>query len=196
MIPEKLKNLLQEAGVGAPVIDFLAEKTTIKNVKASSLLVERGKVCDEIYFIISGGFVCRYYDENAHDGKAVYFYLEDLHPLMSCVDSYFTGLITSCELKAIRKSQVAVFKKKDLEAFLGEDEEYSKFYHGSTVQAFLEENLFRLKLISNSSENFYHYLRECYPEIIRSVPSRYIAEFMGISPEWLVKLKKRSPDTL
>jgi hypothetical protein len=59
------------------------------------------------------------------------------------------------------------------------------------TQALQEENDFKLKIISYSTERLYSYLIEHCPEVIQKVPSKFIAEFMGISSEWLSKLKHR-----
>jgi hypothetical protein len=52
------------------------------------------------------------------------------------------------------------------------------------------ENNLKNKVISESSENLYKYLIASCPQVIKVVSSKYIAEFMGITPEWLSKLKK------
>jgi hypothetical protein len=59
------------------------------------------------------------------------------------------------------------------------------------TQALQEENDFKLKIISYSSERLYSYLITHCPKVIQQVPSKFIAEFMGISSEWLSKLKHR-----
>jgi hypothetical protein len=59
------------------------------------------------------------------------------------------------------------------------------------TQALQEENDFKLKIISYSSERLYNYLITHCTKVIQQVPSKFIAEFMGISSEWLSKLKHR-----
>jgi hypothetical protein len=94
-------------------------------------------------------------------------------------------------LRAIAHSELLEFNKADMDAIMLEDIEFFKFYHLIVTQALQEENDFKLKIISYSSERLYSYLIKCCPEVIQKVPSKFIAEFMGISPEWLSKLKNR-----
>jgi hypothetical protein len=54
-----------------------------------------------------------------------------------------------------------------------------------------EINDFEMKIIAYSSERLYNYLIQNHPIIIQQVPTKFIAEFMGISSEWLSKLKHR-----
>ena len=134
----------------------------------------------------------RFIDEKMEIEKTINFYLEDFHPFMSCIDSYFTGTKTDCELRAITNSEALEFHKNDLDAIMSEDIEFFKFYHAMLTQALQEENDFKLNIISYSFERLYSYLIKHCPEVIRQVPSKFTAEFRGISAEWLSKLKNRS----
>jgi hypothetical protein len=42
-----------------------------------------------------------------------------------------------------------------------------------------------------SNEEIYNYLIDECNSVIKNVPSKYIAEFIGISAEWLSKTKKK-----
>ena len=136
--------------------------------------------------------MCRFIDKELEIEKTINFYLEDFHPFMSCVDSYFSGTQTHCELRAIAYSEVLEFHKKDVDALILEDTAFAQFYNFILTRAFQEENDFKLKIISYSSEKLYSYLITICPEVIRQVPSRFVAEFMGISAEWLSKLKNKN----
>lgn len=191
MIPEQFKNQLNAFRVDPETIDQLSKFAEIIEVSNRSTLAIPGDYSNDVYYIIKGGFVCRYFDENLYMGKTVYFYLADVHHIMACLDSYFKGTKTSYELRAIMDSTVVRLRKEDLDKLLESDLNLFKLYNHILVNGFLEENLFLSKLISYTKEEFYNDLMNDYPEIIRDVPAKYIAEFMGISPEWLVKLKKR-----
>ncbi len=187
----KFLELLQSSNISSALVENLLGKAKIVQVKSQALLVKANTICDKTYFITKGGFVCRYIDKEFEIEKTINFYLDDFHPFMSCVDGYFSGTITLCELRAITHSEVIEFDKKDVDALLEEDIHFFKFYHFMITQALQEENDFKLKIISYPSEMLYNYLIEHCPEVIQKVPSKFIAEFMGISSEWLSKLKHR-----
>ncbi len=182
---------LQKADFSTDQIEKIISKGKLKTVKSQSLLVRPNQVCDKAYFILEGGFVCRYIDAELEIEKTINFFLSDFHPFMSCVDSFFSGTKTQCELRAIRHSEVIEFNKNDIESTIIEDIELFRFYHSLVTTALQEENDFKLKIISYSSERLYQYLITECPTVIQQVPSKYIAEFMGISSEWLSKLKHR-----
>lgn len=187
----KLLEQLQNSNISPNKIENILSKGKLLNVKSQSLLLKPNTICDKGYFVLKGGFVCRYIDEELEIEKAINFYLEDFHPFMSCVDSYFSETKTQCELRAIANSEVIEFNKKDIDAFIREDIDFFQFYHTLVTRALQEENDFKLKIISYSSERLYSYLITHCPKVIQQVPSKFIAEFMGISSEWLSKLKHR-----
>ncbi|WP_338876880.1 hypothetical protein WBJ53_14595 [Spirosoma sp. SC4-14] len=191
MLPPYLLTELSQAKVSPDRIGQILKQTTFLEVKSQTRLVRPGDVCNNVYFVLSGGFVCRYIDENLEIEKTINFYMPDLHPFMSCIDSFFSGAQTRCELRAISNATVLAIAKNDIEAMAATDSNFFTFYHSMVTTALQEENDFKLKIISYSSEQLYQYLITTFPSIIQRVPSRFIAEFMGISPEWLSKLKHK-----
>lgn len=171
---------------------FIKENTKLIHVKSNTVLLSSGKICDKAYFVIQGGFVCRYINEDFEIYKTINFYLEDIHPFMACVDSFFTQIPTQCELRAISESLVLEIKKEDLDIILKRDDNLNKFYQSIVITALTEENDLKLKIIAYTSEQLYQYFMENFPMVIQRVPSKYIAELMGISAEWLSKLKKQA----
>ena len=171
-------------------LDFLIAHTQTRQIKNNSVLLPAGKICDSAYFVVEGGFVCRYMDEEREIGKTINFYLQDIHPFMACIDSFFTQTPTQCELRAISDSVVVQIRKKDLDTLLAKEAVLQQFYQEMVVTALREENDLKLKIIAYSSEQLYKYIMDTFPSVIQQVPSKFIAELMGISPEWLSKLKR------
>jgi hypothetical protein len=187
----KFLQSLQTSNILPDKIENIISKGKLLHIKSQSLLIKPNTICDKAYFVLKGGFVCRYIDEGLEIEKTINFYLEDFHPFMSCVDSYFLETKTQCELRAIAHSEVIEFNKKDIDTIISQDIDLFKFYHSLVTQALQEENDFKLKIISYSSERLYSYLITNCPKVVQQVPSKFIAEFMGISSEWLSKLKHR-----
>jgi hypothetical protein len=83
------------------------------------------------------------------------------------------------------------FTKADMEKLITKHPDLGIFYYNHIiVNALRQEATFRKILNSLSNEEMYHYLINECNAIIKNVPSKYIAEFMGISAEGLSKTKK------
>ena len=92
----KFLEILQAKNISTDKIENLMSKGKLLNVKSQSLLIESNTICDKAYFVLKGGFVCRYIDEELEIEKTINFYLADFHPFMSCVDGYFLETKTQC----------------------------------------------------------------------------------------------------
>ena len=183
--------ILEHLRISEETRQQIADKIEVRRVKSNAILLMPGNTCTHVYFVVSGGFVCRYFNENLEIPKTINFYLDDLHPFMACVDSYFSQQPTACELRAVRDSVVLSMSKRNLDAMMQSNPVLQGFYDSLVIQALIEENELKLKIISHNAEQLYQYLLDELPAVIQKVPSKYIAEFMGISAEWLSKLKRR-----
>lgn len=67
---------------------------------------------------------------------------------------------------------------------------YRDFYYKNIIEALVSKEKLISKLITLNSNVLYFTLLKEYPEIIQNTPSKYIAEFMGVTPQWLSKIKK------
>lgn len=190
-IDDYLDNLLS-LQISEESVEHIRAHLSLKSIKSKDTLIIPGEVCSHIYLVVQGGFVCRYIHETTGAAKTINFYLEDLHPIMACLDSYFSETPTHCELRAISDSNVLALPKSEVDRLKEQDESFARFYHDVVITAMTEENDLKTKLIAYSSKEKYDFILEEMPSVIQSVPSKYIAEFCGISPEWLSKLKKRT----
>ncbi|GAB4413646.1 MAG: hypothetical protein OHK0039_20800 [Bacteroidia bacterium] len=182
---------LRQAGAPSALLQEMIPLIGTRSLRARALLAGPGEVCQQAFLVLKGGFVCRHVDAEQDSYKTINFFLPDFHPFMACVDSFFSGQPTHCELRAIAASEVLVFDKVHIDAFTQRDLRLFAFFHELVTTALQEENDLKLKVISYPSPRLYDYLLSQCPQVIQQVPARYIAEFMGISPEWLSKLKGR-----
>ncbi|MEM9260424.1 MAG: Crp/Fnr family transcriptional regulator [Bacteroidota bacterium] len=183
---------LRQLKVTQESIDTLSVSLQVISVNSKAVLVKPGEVNKHIYIVIQGGFVCRYVNEKTGEANTINFYLEDLHPIMACLDSYFTQTPTSCELKAITRSAVLAVPKVIVDELREKDAAFETFHYEVVATAMREENELKTKLIAYSAKDKYDFILEEMPSVIQRVPGKYIAEFCGISQAWLSKLKRQS----
>ncbi|MFN8282169.1 MAG: cyclic nucleotide-binding domain-containing protein [Chitinophagales bacterium] len=188
---QQLIEALQLAGVSANSIELLTAQMENVVVKSNQVLIKSGQINTHLYYVLSGGFVCRFVSEDAEIERTINFYLNELHPVMACIDSYFLQTKTSCELRAISDSNVLAISKKAIDNLIAIDTNLKLLFDQLLTNALIEENDLKLKIISCKPDTFYQYIIQEFPAVIQKVPSKYIAELMGISAEWLSKLKSK-----
>lgn len=170
-------------------INLLERIARVEQVKTHQLLVDYGDMSTDVYFILTGGFVMKVLKEDGNE-KTINFFLDCFQPFMNIPQSYFLEKPSEYNLTAIRNSEVLIFAKEDLLQIIDNNPGVKDFYYKQVITALLSELDFRTKLLTYSPANIYELLVSDYQEIIQNVSARHIANFIGISPEWLSTLKK------
>ncbi|MEM9077770.1 MAG: hypothetical protein AAGC43_12050 [Bacteroidota bacterium] len=87
------------------------------------------------------------------------------------------------------KSEVLMLPKSIISEGVEKDNSLRQAYIEETIYALLAINEFHTKLITLTTKAMYQYLSTSCSDIVREIPSKYIAEFMGVSAEWLSRIR-------
>ncbi|MFO7864413.1 MAG: Crp/Fnr family transcriptional regulator [Salinivirgaceae bacterium] len=163
---------------------------TLRKLKKNEYLLKAGEICQHGYFINKGSLVQTFLNQN---GKEVVlgFYIDDVYAFLSSVTSYFSEKESNCQIKALEDCELIAFSKPQLECLATQYQEFAIFYHKITARAFKGLYIFSAMRLSLNAEEFLIFLYNQHPVYMQRIPDKYIAQFMGISKEWLSKLKKR-----
>ena len=183
-----MKNKSEE--ISPEIMEALFQYGHRRNVKTHETLAHIGETSNSTYFVLSGGFLNRFYNEDSEVLRTISFHLPTHHPFMTQGDSFFSRKASSYEIKAFQNSDILVFTRGIIEQ-MTQEPFLAEFYNKMIIDAFHYENEFKSRLLTYNSKAFYQYLGKEFPDIVQTVPSKYIAEFIGISPEWLSKLKHK-----
>jgi CRP-like cAMP-binding protein len=187
---KKISTLLLGYRLTPNSINKLLEIAKVVFVKNKTNLVHIGDINQNVYFIVEGGFVARSSYFDSQKIAASNFFLSDYFPFMGCLDSFFTGVKTKTELMAIKNSLVLAFYKPAFEKLMVENKDILLLYVQMLSEVLRNETELKTVLIGSSKKEIYGYLIEKCNPVIKNVPGKYIAEFMGITAEWYSKLKK------
>ena len=188
---DKLSQILQQYRLTKNDITEIQSIAKPRNAKTHKVLVNYGEKCQKIYFVVRGGFVLKFLNEESGNERAISFHLENFQPFMSVPHSYFKNVPANCKLQAIKNSDVFEFDKSELLELVKHNPRIKEFYYQQIIHLLLAEFDFRIMLISYAPQKLYEMLIVNYQEIIKNVPSKDIASFIGISPEWLSNLKQK-----
>lgn len=168
----------------------LEDTGKIIEIKKNQYLLKLGEVCHHGYFLNKGSLIQLFQHEN---GKEIVlgFYIDHVYSFLSSPHSYFTGTGSTFEMKAIEDCTLVAYHKDDLERMAHEFPEFGHFYHKITANALHNMYLFSAMRLSLSAEEFFIYLMNNHSEFLQRIPDKYIARFIGVSDEWLCKVKKR-----
>ncbi|MEM9935176.1 MAG: cyclic nucleotide-binding domain-containing protein [Bacteroidota bacterium] len=159
-------------------------------LKKGELLIKYESLHRYSYFIVSGVFATSIILENG-DKKAVWFHFDDLFRMVVAPDSYFMNEPTKYEIKAEEDSLLIRFSKKEIDLLSDKYKPFSNFYYHDVITSFIEMNEIRAYMLSHSPLQSLNYLNGKYPSFVRRLSSKNMAHFLGISPEWYSKLKRK-----
>lgn len=159
-------------------------------IKKNQYVLKTGEICQHGYYLNKGSLIQTYLHEN---GKEIVlgFYLDQEYAFVSSVNSYFTQHESTFELKAIEDCELIEYSKAQIEAMASSHPEFCSFYHRITASGLHNLYMFSAMRLSLSAEEFLQFLYSKHPIYLNTIPDKYIAQFMGVSKEWLSKLKKK-----
>lgn len=162
----------------------------VRYLKKNDFLLEAGKVCKFGYFVNSGSLIKTFLNPN---GKEIVqgFYIDKDYAFLSEVTSYFSKEPSHFQIKAIENCELIEFSEAHLEYLASYFPEFALFYHKITARSYQKLYMFSAMRLSLSAEEFLMFLINQHPIYMQRIPDKYIAQFMGVSKEWLSKLKKK-----
>ncbi|MEM6318577.1 MAG: hypothetical protein AAF960_12975 [Bacteroidota bacterium] len=159
-------------------------------VKKNEVLIPIGSRQKYVYFIASGSFIASIVTANG-DKRAIWFHFDELFSIVTCPDSYFLNEATKYEVSAIEDATLLRFQKEMVDNWVLAYQSFNQFYINDIIAEFMIMNEIRAIQLSHTPLQFLSYIRKNYPTIIDSVSSKNLAHFLGVSPEWYSKLKKK-----
>ena len=159
-----------------------------KQYKSFKVVVQPGDKVNKIHLVKKGGLVLTHVHPITAKEKCVNFFTPDFNPIATVVQSYGFNEPSKYKLKTFTNTDLIEIDKPTLDEFLKNSELAPQIYK-LTIENLIEKNELRVNLITLSSEEMFTHLHNNFPYILQQVPSKYIADFLGITPQWVSKLK-------
>ena len=162
----------------------------IKKLERNECFVETGKICKELGFIVSGAVrFC-----NIVDGKEVTGYFSFENNFVTALKSYLTGEPSLYDIKTLADTIFVTISKKSMQAMLEHPLLSCKMERFGRLISERFNILFEERLksfIVKTAEERYCDLLASGKEIVKRIPVQYIAQFIGITPVSLSRIRKR-----
>ncbi|WP_459211132.1 cyclic nucleotide-binding domain-containing protein [Aquimarina rhabdastrellae] len=172
---------------------IIKELSTIgieRTLKSHHSLIQLGEKVNELFLVLDGGLVLLHVHPKTMVERAINFFTPNFHPIASIAEAFYLNEPSKYHLKTFTNTTVIHIKKEDFNHFL-QTSKHAAFIQDYGIKTLLEKNAMRAQLISLDSLEMFQYLHLHYPQILQHIPSKYIANFLGISPQWLSRLKHK-----
>jgi CRP-like cAMP-binding protein len=156
--------------------------------RKKDLLQEEGKLCTSYFFVIKGCLRLFFTDDNGLE-QTLQFALENWW--MTDLDAFRSVRRSVYAIQALEATEVLVLSAQNYALLLVEVPLMEKYFRLMYERAYTA-TLNRVRMISRMPKNeFYELFESKYPEFIQRIPQKILASFLGFTPEYLSKLRKK-----
>jgi CRP-like cAMP-binding protein len=168
----------------ALILSFFKERKHKRNI----LLLRSGEVAHEVFFVLKGALHQFYTDEEGNERTCNFTFEQDF---VTDLESFSQQTQSPSSIKTLTETTCLSIKCTDLVALMKQSAAMSEYFR-MLIERVAAKSIKRTKsLLSFSPEKQFLELIEDQPEIFQRVPQRYIAQYLGIAPESLSRIKKR-----
>ncbi|MDJ1496286.1 Crp/Fnr family transcriptional regulator [Cytophagaceae bacterium DM2B3-1] len=155
-------------------------------LKRKQIHLYRGEICKHSTFVLSGCMRGYTTDFNGFEHILNFappdWWIADMYSLISGQPGHIT-------IDAIEETEVLLLSKADQEKLYIQIPQFERFFRIITEKSLVSYQERTLENLSMTAQD--RYLRFCkrYPTLINHIPQKYIASYIGVTPEFLSKMR-------
>jgi CRP-like cAMP-binding protein len=169
------------------LIEHLQSILKIKELPKKAYLLRQGSICANISFIEKGLLRCFYVKE---DREVCSWFMKEGDVIIS-VESFFKQKVSFENIQALEECVLYYINYNELQYIYRNFSEFNFIARVLTEQYYTlsEQRLYSIRMQRGYER--YQYLRIHFPELIKRVPSKYIASYLSITEETLSRVRSR-----
>ncbi|MGZ3898883.1 MAG: Crp/Fnr family transcriptional regulator [Bacteroidia bacterium] len=186
------QNILKHIGLNHKELEYFHSLLKFKKIKKKSFLLQPGEVCTFEGFINKGCVRVYFLDEKGAEVDLV-FAIEDWW--VSDLASFTQQKPAELFIQALENCEMLFITYKDKEKLYSKIPSFERFFRILTQRSYDTVIKRLVSTIARPAEERYLHFLEKYPAIPQRVPQHLIAAYLGISPEFLSKIRARRAKT-
>jgi len=186
-----LSNVARHVDLDSSEAAYFVSLLSFRHLRKKERLLEAGQPCAHINFVAAGILRAFYQTATLREATIMFAVADWWITDMPCFVSGQPAMIT---LEALEDSAVWQLSKEDLDTLYNKVPKFERFFRILMQNAYVREQLRTLQNLSQSADERYERFLEKYPAFVQQAPQKYIASYLGITPEFLSALRKRRAD--
>ena len=167
-------------------INELSERVIERNIKRKQFILQKNDVCNNYTFIVSGLFKMYTVDKN---GVEHILQFASENDWIYDINSFHNKKQSSLYIDAIEPSIILQIDNTNLMYLFNRYQKFDRTFRVLIENKFMELENRILQNISSKAEERYQFFIEQYPNICNRIPNVLIASYLGITPEFLSKIR-------
>jgi len=168
-------------------VAYMRSVARFRKLRRRQYLVQEGDVCKYESFVVKGLLRAYYIDDDGNDHILQFapedWWISDLH-------SFLTETPAQLNVDALEDSELIQFDKENLEKLYQTIPKFERYFRLMLQNAFNAHQQRILQNISQHAEERYLLFRQKFPTLEQRIPQHQIASYLGITPEFLSKIRK------
>jgi CRP-like cAMP-binding protein len=157
-------------------------------IKKKSFLLREGEICRFEGFVTKGLFRVYHIDQNGFE-QILYFAIENWW--VADIDSFSNEKPSQLYIEALEDSTVLLISKKNKDFAYSNLPQIEKLFRVMTQKTHVALQRRMIDNLSKTADQRYLDFREKYPTIYSRLTNLQIAAYLGISHEFLSKIRKK-----
>lgn len=169
-------------------VSLLSDSFCYRDYKKNSIIIEADKVCDSIFYMDRGLIRTYFWDAKGNEVTQCFGVKGDLFASMF---SYYNHEPVFMQVEAVTDVSLFVIEKDVIEKLCSENIEIANWMRIACIeQLYCLER--RCKIFGNEEAiNRYKSLIKVRPQIVKEVPLKHIASYLGITQQSLSRLRAK-----
>lgn len=166
---------------------FFCSLLTFKQVRRRQYVLQPGEIARHDFFVTKGCLRAYYNDESGAE-RIVQFALEGWW--IGDMASFISSSPTLLTIDALEDSELFLIDKPGWDLLFERVPKFERFFRLLLQNAFIAFQRRILSHLAGSAEERYAELIRRYPGFVQRIPQRYIASYLGVTPEFLSRMRK------
>ncbi len=188
MYQEILSHIQEYIQLDATEVELFTSMLVRKKLRKRQFLIEEGSSVNYQYFVVSGCLKAFEVDENG-DEHIIQFAKENWW--ISDFKAFFDESNSKLTIDSIEESIVLGIEKNDLEELYRKVPKFERFFRIKLTRAYVALQNRILSSLEKTNEEQYLDFQKAYPNLEQRIPNYMIANYLGIQPESLSRIRKR-----
>ncbi|WP_415327196.1 Crp/Fnr family transcriptional regulator [Chryseobacterium sp. MMS23-Vi53] len=183
------KNISRHIQLSEEEFQRFTEPFQLKKFTKKEMVLEEGEHCNFEGFVINGCFKVYFLNENGFE-QTLYFAVESWW--ITDLDSLINNVPSTLNIEAVEDSEVLMISKKDKETLYETMPQVEKLFRIMNQQSSVALQRRILSLMNKTADKRYLEFLEKYPGLEQRLAQQQIASYLGISHEFLSKIRKKT----
>ncbi|MDQ0064892.1 Crp/Fnr family transcriptional regulator [Chryseobacterium lathyri] len=183
------KNISRYLELSGEEFERFGRPFTLRTFKRKDVVLREGDYCLFEGFVVKGCFKVYYLNESGSE-QTLYFAVEGWW--ITDIDSLINNVPSTLNIEALEESEVLMISKKDKEKLYEEMPQIEKLFRIMNQQSSVALQRRILSLTGKTADKRYLEFLEKYPGLEQKITQQQVASYLGITHEFLSKIRKKT----